>query len=170
MKLCIVSDTHDDGVRLAAAVRAAKFEGAEAVVHCGDIIGANTLRRALAEGLPMHVVHGNNLGDPMALHQLAASSGGLLRYHGHDADLALAGRRIFVVHYPHYGRAFAAAGDFDLVCCGHSHVAAIAEEANVKGERTWLVNPGSTGGVAAPATWAFADLSAMRFEVRSVPE
>ncbi len=170
MKICVVSDTHDDGVRLAAAVQAARAEGAEAVVHCGDIIGANTLRRALAAGLPMHVVHGNNLGDPVALQQLAARSGGLLHYHGNDADLALAGRRIFVVHYPHYGRAIAATGEFDLVCCGHSHVAALSEQTNIRGGRTWLVNPGSTGGVAAPATWALADLATMRFEVRSVPE
>ena len=38
-----------------------------------------------------------------------------------EAGIELGGRRIFLVHYPHYARALAATGDWDLVCCGHSH-------------------------------------------------
>ena len=45
-------------------VRAAASEGAEAVIHCGDVIGTQTLRAAMNVGLPIHVIHGNNLGDP----------------------------------------------------------------------------------------------------------
>jgi predicted phosphodiesterase len=41
MKICIVSDSHDRAPMLAAAVAEAKAAGAEAVVHCGDVIGAN---------------------------------------------------------------------------------------------------------------------------------
>jgi len=41
-------------------------------------------------------------------------------------------------------------------------------EANVKSARTWLVNPGTIAGLAAPATWALGDLAAMRFEVFSI--
>ena len=48
MKICIVSDSHDRAQHLAAAVDEAKGRGAEAVIHCGDIIGGNTLRAALA--------------------------------------------------------------------------------------------------------------------------
>jgi hypothetical protein len=40
--------------------------------------------------------------------------------------------------------------------------------ANVKGSRTWLVNPGTVAGLAAPATWVLGDLAAMRFEVREL--
>ena len=36
------------------AVRDAKQQGAEAVVHCGDVIGAQTLRPSLRLGLPLH--------------------------------------------------------------------------------------------------------------------
>ena len=38
MKLCIVSDSHDRADPLAQAVRVAKGEGAQAVIHCGDVI------------------------------------------------------------------------------------------------------------------------------------
>src|ERR671919_2513064 len=102
MKVCIVSDSHDRADPLAAAVREAAAQGAQAVIHCGDVIGTQTLRAAMAVGLPLHVIHGNNLGDPVSLSRWAYESGGLLRYHGADARLDLYGRRIFVVHYPEY--------------------------------------------------------------------
>jgi putative phosphoesterase len=168
MKLCIVSDSHDRADALAQAVGAAKAKGAEAVIHCGDLIGAQTVKPALAHGLPVHMIHGNNLGDPQAMHFQMAKSNGLLRYHGPDARLELGGKRVFVVHYPEYGHAMACTGDWDLVCCGHSHTAGVEQVANVKGSSTWLVNPGTVAGLSAPATWALADLAAMRFEVISM--
>jgi putative phosphoesterase len=170
MKICIVSDSHDDGGSLARSLAAAKALGATAAIHCGDIIGTNTLRAALRVGVPLHAIHGNNLGDPVSLCRLAAKSDGLLTYHGQDASLQLNGRRIFVVHYPHYGRAMALTGDYDLVCCGHSHEAMIAPEKNIAGGTTWLVNPGTTAGLGAPAaTWILGDLATMLFEIHQVP-
>ena len=166
MKICIVSDSHDRADALADAVREAAAQGAAAVIHCGDLIGAQTLRPAMSAGLPLHVIHGNNLGDSVMLHRLARDSGGLLQYHGVDARIELGGRRIFVVHYPDYGHAMACTGDWDLVCCGHSHCAGIEQVANVKGGRTWLVNPGTVAALAAPATWILGDLESMRFDIQ----
>jgi putative phosphoesterase len=168
MKICIVSDSHDRADALARAVREAAAAGAQAVVHCGDVIGAQTLKAALGVGLPMHVIHGNNLGDAMMLHRLMQSSGGKLQYHGADARLELGGRKVFLVHYPEYGYAMACTGDWDLVCCGHSHQAEMRRVPNVKGGETWLVNPGTVAGLAAPATWILADLAAMRFEAHTL--
>ena len=168
MKVCIVSDSHDRADALAQAVREAKEQGVSAVVHCGDVIGAQTLKPSMALGLPLHVIHGNNLGDAMMLHSLSRDSGGLLHYHGPDARLDLGGRRVFLVHYPDYGYAMACTGDWDLVCCGHSHRAEVRRVANVKGGESWLVNPGTIAGLAAPATWALGDLASMRFEVRDL--
>ena len=169
VKVCIVSDSHDRADPLAQAVREAKALGAEAVNHCGDLIGAQTVKLALAAGLPVHAIHGNNLGDAQAMHYQSRMSGGQFQYYGPDARLELGGRRIFVVHYDHYGYAFACTGEFDLVCCGHSHKAEVRQVAGVKGgDGTWLVNPGTIAGLAAPATWVLGDLSALRFEVREL--
>lgn len=170
MKICIVSDSHDRADALLGALRAARCEGVELALHCGDIIGANTVRPLLALDMPVHVVHGNNLGDPLALARLAEGSQGRIRYHGADADLVLAGRRVFVTHHPHYAKGIACAGEHDLVCCGHSHVAAIERQANVKGSHTWLVNPGTVAGVGGPVSWIVGDLEAMRFELRGALE
>jgi uncharacterized protein len=164
MKVCILSDSHDRADPLAQAVREAKALGAEAVIHCGDLIGAQTIKPALALGLPVHAIHGNNIGDPQAMHFQSRMSDGQLQYHGADAKLELGGRRILVVHYDNYGYAFACTGEWDVVCCGHSHKVETRQVANVKGGSSWLVNPGTVAGLAAPATWVLGDLSAMRFE------
>lgn len=168
MLACLVSDSHDRAEPLASAVAAAREAGAEAVVHCGDVIGTHTLRPLLALGLPVHVVHGNNLGDAQSMWRLCERSGGLIHYHGQDAELSLGGRRLFVTHMPHHARAFACTGEYDLVCCGHDHRAYVEQVANAAGTRTWLANPGTVAGLGGPATWILADLGGLRFEIRGL--
>jgi putative phosphoesterase len=168
VKICIVSDSHDRADPLARAVEEARQAGAEAVIHCGDLIGTQTLSGALAAGLPLHLVHGNNIGDQVSLARWVRERNGQLQYHGQDARLELAGKKVFAVHYPEYGYAMACTGDWNLVCCGHSHLSEIRRVANVKGGETWLVNPGTVAGLAAPATWILGDLAAMRFELHTL--
>jgi hypothetical protein len=172
MKICIVSDSHDRSEPLVAAIMQAQAAGAQAVIHCGDLIGANTLRASLKLGIPVHAVHGNNVGDFMALHNMMKKNQGQFTYHGQDATLELGGRRIFVTHMPHYGQAMACTGDYDLVCHGHSHTAHIGTQPNVKGGHSWLINPGSVAGIDAPGvdaapTWILGDLEQMNFEIRT---
>jgi putative phosphoesterase len=169
MKICILSDSHDHIPLLEAAVKAAKGEGVEAVLHCGDVVAPSTLHCLDKFNLPVHVIHGNNTGDLYTLGQLASRDENNIHYHGMDAAVELAGRNIFLVHYPHYARAMAATGDWDLVCCGHSHRISIERIENIKGSVTHLVNPGTIGGVGkSAATYILADLDNMTFEPREV--
>ena len=168
MKVCIVSDSHDHRLLLEAAVRAAKQQGAQAVLHCGDVVAPSTLSVLKPIGLPVHVIHGNNTGDLYMMARIANKPGTLITFYGQDAALELGGRRIFLVHYPHYAKAMATTGDYDLVCCGHDHEAKIETVSNIKGGATWVVNPGTVGGVAAPATYVLGDLETMKFELRDV--
>ncbi len=175
MKICIVSDSHDRSAPLVAAIMEAQAFGVQAVIHCGDLIGVNTLRASLKLGVPIHAVHGNNIGDVASLYRMMAKSDGLFTYYGEEASLEFAGRKIFVTHMPHHGHAFACTGDYDLVCCGHTHVAQVGRQNNIKGGSSWLVNPGSVAGIGAPKvegtpTWILGDLAAMTFEIRKLPE
>jgi predicted phosphodiesterase len=61
MKICIVSDSHDRSAPLVSAI-----VEAQAVIHCGTLIGLNTLRVSLKLGLPIHAVYGNP--SAMSLH------------------------------------------------------------------------------------------------------
>jgi putative phosphoesterase len=175
MKICIVSDSHDRSDPLVMAITEAQAAGAQAVIHCGDLIGVNTLRASLKLNLPIHAVHGNNIGDVAALYRMMEKTNGLFRYHGPEAILELGGRKIFVTHMPHHGHAFACTGDYDLVCHGHSHTAHVDAQTNIKGGHTWLVNPGSVAGIDAPGvdavpTWILGDLAQMTFEIRSLQQ
>lgn len=168
MKICILSDSHDRRDMLAAAVHDAKIDGAEAVLHCGDLVAPSTLHAIVPMGLPVHVIHGNNTGDLYYLSKLAHESGGQINYYGQDATVMLADRRVFIVHFPHYARAMALTGEFDLVCHGHDHRARIEKIKNVRDTETVVVNPGTVGAVGALPTYVLGDLATMKFEVRDL--
>jgi putative phosphoesterase len=168
MKICIVSDSHDHRPLLEAACCAAKAKGAEAILHCGDVVAPSTLNVLQPLDLPIHVIHGNNSGDLYMMSRIASKPGSGINFYGQDAGIKLAGKRIFLVHYPHYARAMATTGDWDLVCCGHDHTAQIEHIEHIKGGVTQVVNPGTVGGVAAPATYVLGDLETMSFEVYEV--
>jgi predicted phosphodiesterase len=114
----------------------AKAHGAEAVLHCGDVVAPPTLRVLQTYELPVHVIHGNNTGDLYNMGRLAAEPNSVIRYHGQDAAITLADHNLFLAHYPHYAQALACTGDYDLVCCGHYHKSSIAQVATVKGGTT----------------------------------
>lgn len=164
MKICILSDSHDNRALLKEAGADAHARGAEAILHCGDVVAPSTLAVLREFELPIHVIYGNNTGDMHSMHRMASKPSNFLHFYGQDAGIELGGRRIFMVHYPHYAEAMAVTGDWDLVCCGHDHKTNIKPVANIKGGTTMLVNPGTVGGVAAPATYVFGDLESMEFE------
>ena len=168
MKVCILSDSHDNRALLERAVEDAVNRGAEAVLHCGDVVAPSTLGVLKRFELPVYVIHGNNTGDLFVLSRMSHRPGSQVHYYGQDAGIDLGGRRIFLVHYPHYARAMATTGDWDLVCCGHDHEARIELLDNIKGGKTPVVNPGTVGGVAAPATYVLGDLDTMTFVIRDV--
>jgi putative phosphoesterase len=168
MKICIVSDSHDNRHLLEAAVREAQTDGARAVLHCGDVVAPGTLEVLRPFGLPVHVIHGNNTGDLYMMGRIASGAASHVHYYGQDAGIELAGRRIFLVHYPHYAVAMATTGDWDLVCCGHDHKADIRLIDNMAGGQTLMVNPGTVGGIKAPATYVLGNLESMEFSIREI--
>lgn len=74
VKIGIFSDSHDDIPSLTAAAQAAVAAGAEALLHCGDVVAAVTLARLPEWPVPMHIIHGNNTGDIYALARIAERS------------------------------------------------------------------------------------------------
>jgi len=150
-------------------VTEAKSLGAEAVLHCGDLVAPSTLHAIVGLGLPIHLIHGNNAGDLFYLNRFVQERGKHLQYYGQDGSLDLAQRRIFMVHYPHYAKAMALTGDYHLVCNGHEHHPVIERVRNIRGEDTLRVDPGTVAGVSGPRTYVFGDLKTLEFEIRPVP-
>ena len=165
MKIAIVSDSHDHRQELKAAIDDAVARGASEVLHCGDVVAAYTLKVSAVHDIPVHVIHGNNMGDLYMMGKMSANPDNSIEYHGQDADLEIAGKKIFMVHYPHYAQAMALTGDWDIVCCGHNHQPAIEHIKNIKGGETILLNPGSVAGLGNSATYILGDLTKNQFEL-----
>ena len=172
MKICILSDSHDHIPLLRAAAEDAVSLGAEAILHCGDVVAPSTLNclNKIENPVPVYVIHGNNTGDLVALTRSSTHPDSILRYHGQDAGIELGGKRIFIVHYPHYAKAMALTGDWDIVCCGHDHQPAIKSVQNTKEEHTLILNPGTVAGIGPCASYIFGDLETLEFEIREVPK
>ena len=131
MLLVVLADTHvrdGSGRDLPASVWAA-VGGADAVLHAGDVVGAELLAR-LADHAPVYAVLGNN---DHGLHGVLPA----------QRVETFAGARIGMVHDagPRAGRAPRLARRFpacDLVVFGHGHEPCDQVEAGVR-----MVNPGS---------------------------
>lgn len=94
MKLGILSDTHDQVERTAGAVALLKAQGAELLIHCGDLTGPEVVY-ACAD-LPCHYVLGNNDYDERELRRAIEGTGGTLL--GWGGVLEIDGKRVGVTH------------------------------------------------------------------------
>lgn len=135
MRVGILSDTHDQVVRTAGAVALLAAEGAEALIHCGDLTGPAVVR--VCGVLPSYYVFGNNDFDLDGLRRAMAAVGGVCLDRG--AEVTLAQRRIAVTHgdSAREVRRLSAAGP-DYLLFGHTHVPADDRE----GPTRWI-NPGA---------------------------
>jgi putative phosphoesterase len=135
MRVGILSDTHDQRLRTATAVRILVAEGAEALIHCGDLTGPDIVYECCH--LPSFYVLGNNDHDAMGLQRVVADLGGT--WLGRGGEVVLDGCRIAATHgdSEREMRRLAESGP-DYLLFGHSH--------RCTDERvgtTRLINPGA---------------------------
>ena len=136
MRLGILADTHDEVARTSVAVALLREEGAEALIHCGDLASPPIVAQLAA--LPSWFVFGNHDSDMVPHLQKAATEFGVVCL-GWGGVVELAGKRVGVAH-GHIGvdlrRVLAARPDYLL--SGHSHVASDSKAGGVH-----RINPGA---------------------------
>lgn len=162
MRIAILSDTHDNIWRLDKAL--SLMGDADALLHCGDLCSPFVIKHLGegAPGRPIHVVWGNNDGDPRMILRVAAGHAGV-KIHGPFAELEIDNLRIAVIHYPEIARPLAASGRYDLVCYGHDHS---AHESRIGG--CVLLNPGELMGLRGRATFAWFDTVSREVRFREI--
>jgi len=119
MKIGILSDTHDQRERTARAVALLMSEGAQALIHCGDLTTPDVVHECGL--LPSYYVFGNNDYDELDLRNAMEAVGGHCM--GRGGEITLAGKRIAVTHGDsarEARRLLAASPDYFLF--GHTHV------------------------------------------------
>jgi uncharacterized protein len=151
VQIAILSDTHDQIWKLDQAMPI--LSGADVILHCGDLCSPFVVVKLGkgVKGKPVHVVFGNNDGDPRLL-TLKAIETGNVQIHGQFASLELDGMRVALNHYPEIARPIAASGQFDLVCYGHDHT---AHEERIG--TTFLLNPGELMGMNGRSSFVMFD-------------
>ncbi|MEA3346261.1 MAG: metallophosphoesterase [Chloroflexota bacterium] len=139
MRIAVLSDIHDNTQNLERALN--RLEGVEVLLCCGDLCAPFSLKQ-IQDSFPgpIHVVLGNNDGDPLFLAQTASQREGVHLYQP-LVELELGGRKIAVTHYPQIGRALAASGQYDAVFSGHTHYSKVQQV----GDTLWA-NPGEVLG------------------------
>jgi putative phosphoesterase len=159
-KLGVISDTHGLVSETVLAVQLFREKDVQAVLHCGDI-GSSAVVRAF-QGLETHFVLGNMDGESESLRFAAQETGNY--FHGWFGSLEHSGKRIAFLHGHQSDRweQELAKNNWDLLCYGHTHVAALHMHGS-----TMLLNPGAFKRVFRPtvAIVTLPDLTVERFDV-----
>jgi putative phosphoesterase len=161
MRLGILSDTHDQHERARLAIELLRAEGAEALVHCGDLATPEMV--AICTVLPCYFVFGNHDADlvPRLQAAIALAAGVCLGWGG---EVELAGKRVAVTHghmSTDVRRLLAARPDYLL--SGHSHIAR-----DWRDGPTRRINPGALHE-ADEFTVALLDLVADQVKFLTIP-
>jgi len=153
MRLGIVSDTHGHVEHTRGAVRMLASLEVDRVLHCGDVGSAAVVE--LFAPWPTDFVFGNCDADRRGLAAAIAAAGKTC--HGEFGALELAGKRIALLHSDDRRRfqQTLRSGEWDLVCYGHTHVAAIEHYGP-----TLVLNPGALYR-ANPHSLAIVELPAV---------
>ncbi|GAI88932.1 unnamed protein product [marine sediment metagenome] len=160
MKIGIISDSHDNLIKIRKAAGIFEQNKIEALIHAGDFCSPFFFRQL--EDLKkscsrMYAVFGNNDGDRLLL---SRSGGDFCSFKDAVFTFELGGRKIVVMHYPDVAESLFHSGHFDLVIFGHTHT--VVEE----GVECKLLNPGACSGyLTERATVALFDSETMGVEV-----
>ena len=158
MKIAILSDIHDNLVKLRAALQ--RCQEAEVIICCGDLCSPFVAKElGLGFAKPIHIVYGNNDGDRFRM-ALNAAQYPQLHFHGEYVELELDGKRFAVNHFDNIGRALAKSEAFDVVCYGHNHKYEVTRQG-----RSLVINPGEIfGGLTGQATFVLYETTTDHIE------
>ena len=153
MKIGIISDTHDNMPKIAAAVHLFNDEKVDLVLHAGDFISPITADKFATLESSFIGVFGNNDGERLYLTKRFEKIGPIYPdYHEFEFD----GKRGVIMHEPKFIDALVKSGAYDLIIYGHTH------EIDIREGKTLVINPGEAcGWISGKATVVILDTGPM---------
>ena len=147
MKICILSDLHNNLRHLDLVAQDLKDKNIELMIYCGDFDAPFALRGFLQFKCPIKAVLGN--ADPditkylWILDNVPVLKDLDIKINPRMMDIDIASRRIAIFHGDdeHLVLALIESQLYDLLCIGHNHIPKIKKD-----RRTLIVNPGSLVG------------------------
>jgi putative phosphoesterase len=154
MKLGILSDSHDNLVKIEQAVRFFNKHNVYFVLHAGDFIAPFTIPRLNDLSCEWKGVFGNNDGEKIGL--AGASEG---KIEAGPLRIELTDRKILLVH--DCNTINQKEEQVDLIVFGHTHKAEITNQG-----AKLLVNPGECGGwLTGESTVMIVDLVSLSAQI-----
>ncbi len=152
MRIGIVSDSHGNTVALRRAIEELLGRGVGAIVHCGDLGGAECLAALADAGVPAYAVAGNLDVSVAAMERRAGELGVVFGRDSVTVELGDAGLLVATHgNRPELLGGLISSGRYAYVCHGHTHR---PRDERVEGVR--VINPGAIHH-ARPATAAVLD-------------
>ncbi|MFA5069745.1 MAG: metallophosphoesterase family protein [Patescibacteria group bacterium] len=163
MKIAILSDLHDNYADWQIISKIIKKEKIANLIYCGDLASPIMLAK-MAEDFDGHInlVYGN-VADREREKIVAEENKSKVTHYGQAGEFILDGKKIALTHFPDQAKKFVSAGRFDLVCYGHTHLKTFEKIKN-----TYLLNPGTAGGMFQYPSFAVFDLKNMKNEFREI--
>ena len=149
MKIGVISDTHTKVKKAARAIDTLIKDGAEFMIHAGDIVEVEVLELLKNCGLRYEAVYGNNDSHLAHFH----SQYNLVQ---EPYYFKLANAKFKLMHLPFY-----MAPDADIIISGHTHT--FHSEFN---NSTLFLNPGEVCARSKPISeWAMLEVNKEEFKV-----
>ncbi len=168
MRIVVLSDSHDNLIKLRNAIDIISRSDIDLVIHLGDLISPFTLKELASLESEIIIIYGNNDGDKMQLANIAREKGITITEPPYEFELK--GRRIFLMH-GWKSKAFtrsiaeyiASSGKYDIVMYGHTHEVDVRK---VLGGKVLLLNPGEIFGMlSGKSTMALLNLETLDVQI-----
>lgn len=160
MKISIVSDSHDNWVKMKETITQANNRSCEVLLHAGDLIAPSGIPLLAEFKGKVKFVFGNNEAEKLGLVNKAAHYQNI-EVCGDIFEGEVGGIKIFMNHYPKIAELAAKTGDYDLCVFGHTH-----EILQQRMNNTLLVNPGEVQGyLTGKATFMIFDTDSREIEL-----
>lgn len=165
MKICIISDTHDNLPSLRKVVRWCQHSKVDLIIHCGDVSRPDTIKDVLGEFDGDMVISLGNGDYKFGWEDQMKTDlfkGKVFTEYG---EVEVDSRLIAFTHYPDIARTLLHSGRYDVIFHGHTHKPDMKDHDDVK-----IVCPGNIAGLRFRASFAFWDTQKGVFELKTVDE
>jgi hypothetical protein len=146
----VMSDSHDNIIKIKKAVEIFNEKKCDLVIHAGDFIAPFSVRELEKLNCPIKAVYGNCDGEKLGLKKVFSSVGEI-----QESPLIFEynNLKIFVCHVPNNLDNLAHSGKFNIIIYGHTH-----EPKAERKNNTLILNPGETcGWLSGKGTIALID-------------
>jgi putative phosphoesterase len=162
MKIAVFSDVHDNIHNLSLILNKIKNDGITIAIFLGDFTAPGTSNIIFEfcknNKIEFHGIFGNCDGEKARIFD-AATKNGIHMFFREYGELTLAGKKIFLIHYPDFARQLAKSGDYDVVFYGDDHI----KHFEVLENGCILANPGEVSthkyGICSFLIWNTEDNS-----------